>query len=708
LLNLQPQHNSIALEVVFTEKYWFLIVAGAVILSAGIVLLLYYRHRDGAELTVIQRNILATLRFLAVFTIILLLSGPLVKTLRKIIREPVIIIAVDNSISMKGNENNEEKNIGIINRIEELRSSLSGRFFLHEYTFGESVRKLSVPEFDEKSSGYAQVIESAFNNHFNDNVGAMILIGDGIYNQGENPLNTARKLSFPVYTIALGDTTAFRDLRIADIRHNRNAFLGNQFPVEIDIQYQGIDKAHFRFAILYNDDIVFSENIYTSGPDGFQTINALLNTEKKGLQYYTAKIDADRDEINTVNNSQRFAINVIENKQKVMILANGSHPDAGALKEALESQVNYEVSLFTTEPYPTDHSQYNLVVLSQIPSSSKSGREIFASRSVSRLPVLVMIGSQTMIQQLNIAGLGIGITLQAGNFEDAQPIINEHFNSFTLSPALRESMSRYPPVKVPFATYSLDPAWQVIAYQRIRNIETDRPLIAVGSQNGQKTGVIFGEGLWRWRMYDYLLNDNHIQFNELMDKLVQYLATRDNEDNFMINFRPVYYETEPVNMQAEVYNESYEPITSPEVRMVLKDSLNREFSYVFDKGSQFYRLEIGMLPPGEYTFTARAEVGTNLHTETGTFVVMPVNIELMNTQANHRMLFQLASQTGGEFYTAEGLQDLTADILGNTGIKPYSYYQALLNEVLNLRWIFFMILTILSVEWFLRKFWGIY
>jgi hypothetical protein len=280
--------------------------------------------------------------------------------------------------------------------------------------------------------------------------------------------------------------------------------------------------------------------------------------------------------------------------------------------------------------------------------------------------------------------------------------------TFTLSENFLEILQRYPPLKVPFARYNLDQQWNVLAYQRIRNIDTDRPVIAISNIDGIKTGVIFGEGIWRWRIYNYVIRDNHDEFVEWMDKLVQYLALRDNEDNFVIDFKPIYQETEALIFTAQVYNDAYEPITTPNVGMVLRDSLQQEFIYEFDKGSQFYRLNAGVFPPGDYHFKAQVEIGNNLYEETGNFAVMPVNIELMETQANHRLLYQLAVQTGGSFYLPDNVDGMINSILNNTTIKPFTYFQSLLNELLNMRWIFFIILTILSLEWFLRKFWGIY
>lgn len=697
------------MELVFGDKYGVWIILGAIVIAAGISSLMYYKNKDTTELTSIQKKILMAVRFITVFFLVALLGAPLLKTIKKIVQNPIVILAVDNSASIMGNSAQEDALPGMQDLISELKGSLAGDNEFIEYSFGETLKKLdSSPDFMEKRSAYSKALQDIYNQHFNENIGALILVGDGIYNQGENPINTAQKLNFPVYTLGLGDTTTYQDTRITDLRINRSAFLGNLFPVEIDISYQGITTPYLDFKIIHNGETVYTETIQTAQESGFRTIKTSLTADVKGLQYYTAVVESGHDERNKENNSLRFVIQILENKQNILIISNGVHPDAGAIKNALQMQVNYEVAHFTSEPYPSDLKQFNLVILEQIPSSSQSGSEIIDYCKEQRIPILYLVGAQTHLPQFNLVVNGVGIHVQAGNFEDAQPYINEEFTLFTLSNDLRDIFDRFPPIKVPFARFELSPEWTVIANQKIRNIATDRPVLAVSNLDGHKMGIIFGEGIWKWRLYNYLSNENHDSFNELIGKLIQYLALRDNEDNFIVNFQPVYQETEPVLITAEVYNEAFEPITLPEVRIVLKDTLQQEFSYIFDRGNQFYRLDPGSLPPGRYTFEASTAIGDKTYIENGEFAVMPVNFELLENQANHRILYQISHQTGGNFYLPDEIPSLVQEIQSNDNIKPIHYFQTMMNEILNLKWIFFVILALMSVEWFLRKFWGIY
>ncbi len=696
------------MEIAFGEKLWGVILAGSLFLAAGITLLMYYRLRSRDMLTGPRLRILMLLRFLSVFLVTFLLASPLVKSLRKITRPPQLLMAVDHSRSMTGLEENMARRDALLKLAQGLQEELNDRFEVIPYSFGAGVTPGLPTDFTDKRSDYSRMLQTVYDNHFNENIGALVIIGDGTHNQGENPLQQAERLPFPVYTLATGDTTPVTDARIVDLRVNRTAFAGNLFPLEADLRVTGTTPRSLLFSVSKGGRQVFSQMVNTRENAWFTTLEFTLPADGKGLQYYTATIESLPGEQNLTNNSWPFVINILENKQKILILSAGAHPDAGALKNALEQQVNYEVTLVTGDPYPSNFNDYNLIVLNQMPTAAHSLRELLEDGGRTPVPLLVILGAATHLSQLNAMGLGITITPRAGDAEEAQMSPAEGYTPFTLSDDLRENLNRYPPLKVPFAAWEIDPSYQVLGFQRIRNLVTSRPLIATGSARGRKTGLIAGEGLWRWRLYDYTLGATHDHFNELCDKLVQYLALRDNEDRFIVSFKPVYAETDPVEMTAEVYNEAYELINSPEVTIQMTDSTGREFSYIFDRSQLFYRLDAGVLPPGRYAFTATTTTERETRTETGEFAVIPVNVELADLRADHGMLYRLSFETGGKFFTEKEAPRLAEVILHNSAIQTTSYFQSTLYELLNLRILFFLFLFLLSTEWFLRKFWGIY
>ncbi len=692
----------------FATTYWMPLLLAIIISALGVVLLLYFRSRESSELPKNQVSVLIILRFLSFFLIAFLLLSPFIRNLKKITQKPVIITAWDNSASITSLKDSAT----IIKETEQLRENISNElgaeYALSNYSFGVKTEQDKPLDFSEKKSDYSNLLSSINDNHFNENIGALIVVGDGIYNAGRNPVNLTDNISFPIYTIGLGDTTEIADARIENIRVNRTAFSGNQFPAEADIHISKLKGIPLKLSIKQDKKEIQSTVITPPNDNYSVTHQFIMDAESPGLKHFTATIEPAPNERNTKNNSTEFVINVLESKQKILILSEGPHPDIGAIENTLKLQKTYDVSVFTAEPYPSNLSDFNLIILNQLPTAGKSLAKILEASEKSRLPLLLIVGNKTFIPQLNALAQGVQIDMLAGSSEEAQASINAAYATFTLSEDFKEIISRFPPLQVPFANYNLSGEFTPLLYQKIKNIETPKPLIATGVINGRKIGYIFGEGIWRWRMYNYYFTENQDQFNELINQLVQYLALRQNEDNFIIDYKPEYTETEDVILQAEVYNDAFERITTEEVNIALKNQEGDEFNFTFDVRGDGYFLNAGNLPVGDYQFEAEVTIGNKTYTEKGRFTVTEVNIENIITQANHRMLYQLAIQSGGKYFLPDQTKNLAQDIKSNNNVKSLTYFQEMINQLLNLRWIFFILLLLLSVEWFLRKYWGIY
>jgi hypothetical protein len=96
-------------------------------------------------------------------------------------------------------------------------------------------------------------------------------------------------------------------------------------------------------------------------------------------------------------------------------------------------------------------------------------------------------------------------------------------------------------------------------------------------------------------------------------------------------------------------------------------------------------------------------VGNKLFTETGEFSVKALNIENINTLANHNLLYNLAVNNGGEMVYPDQLNYLATMINNREDIKTITYTQKRYAELLNFPWILIVILSLLAAEWFMRK-----
>ncbi|MEI6596463.1 MAG: VWA domain-containing protein, partial [Bacteroidota bacterium] len=70
---------------------------------------------------------------------------------------------------------------------------------------------------------------------------------------------------------------------------------------------------------------------------------------------------------------------------------------------------------------------------------------------------------------------------------------------------------------------------------------------------------------------------------------------------------------------------------------------------------------------------------------------------------DHQLLNQLSAQSEGKLFYPTQADELIKTIKQNASIKPVIYKQEEVKSWINLKWIFFIVLGFLSVEWFMRK-----
>lgn len=689
------------MEISFDHTYPALWIFLALLVSAGFSFLLYYHNKENASLTGFQKGILATLRFLSIFLILLFLLSPLIKREKKIKQLPILAVAIDNSLSVKPYAESFQQ---LAQRIDE---RFSEDYQIEFWTFGQNSEQGKEFSASERGSDYGMLIKTLKSNYINKNIGAVLLLGDGIYNQGQNPVNLSANLKFPLYTVGVGDTTLQADAAIRNVRTNKVAFLKNKFPIEIELKFSRLKNKIAYIEIENNDEQVYSSTVNITSEDDFKLEFANPEASRAGLQHYKIRIRPFEEETNLQNNEYEFVIQVLENKQKILMLSDGPHPDLGALRTSIGELQNYETQIITGNEVPDSLKKYSLIILNQLPSKTNVASTLLARIKESRIPVLFLVGPHSMIDQLNSLDMGLKIAV-SNNTEEVQAIFNDDFSYFTLSGETKDLLSMAPPLLSPFGNTELSPHLQNLTRQSVKNIPTQKILMAYGNDKGRKVGFIAGEGIWRWRLYNFQASGNHDAFNELVHKIVQYLSLRENEDNFNIIYPALFQENDPVEMTAELYNDSYELVNTPDVNIRISNDSLKEFNYTFDRTGDHYRLNIGNQPPGDYTFEAKTQLGSQLFTENGSFSIVRNEIELQNNQADFGLLVQLAHQSGGQFASFENVGTLLDAIANNKQITVQQHRQTLITEWINVKWLFFILILLLSVEWFFRKYWGIY
>lgn len=675
------------------------LIAFCLLAGAGYAYFLYRNDNRFEDIKQWVKRTMFLFRFVVVSILCFLLLSPLVKTIFNKVEKPIIVIVQDNTSSILMNKDSVFYKTEYLTKIDDLKQKLSSTYEVKMYAFDEQLSEKSDINYTGKITNLSNVFDELENRFYNQNIGAVILATDGIFNQGSNPVYTSQANGIPIYAIALGDTTPQKDIILKDVIINKLTFLGNQFPIEINGAVQEGDGFKTKLEISNKGKIVFEKEYQITSNNFFINENILIEAKDVGVQNYKVKLSTIENEVSIANNAQDVYIEVLDGRQEILILANAPHPDLKALKLSIESNENYKVKTQMLNDFNGNTEAFSLVILHQI----SGHEEVIQKLQQSKTSVLYIIDAKASVNQFNQLKTGLEILNSNGQTNQILANVNEQFPLFSLSENTIKYINNTSPLLGAFGTFNMNENGYNLLYQKIGSVITQSPLMTFFQLDNKKVAILAGEGIWKWRIQEYNKTKKHEAIDELINKTVQFLSVKEDKSKFRLIVKNKFLENEEVLFNAELYNDSYELVNEPDVELLVTNEEGEEFKFNFNKTVNTYFLNAGIFNTGAYQYNATVKLGDKNYTEKGKFQVAQIQLEMNNTIANHQLLSNLVKKHGGELFYPSTLEIIEKAILENNNIASIIFEEKDLKELINLKWIFALVLVLLSMEWFLRK-----
>jgi hypothetical protein len=695
-----------------SSEYPIWLIIPALLLSALVSYALYKGFPVKFDKKERTKNILlAVFRAGAILMILLLLLNPLFRVFSVRIEKPTLILALDQSKSMVASKDSSMVKKDFFKNWTQLADQLSEEYRVQMIKLGSEAQLLErfEPAFTAGETDLSALFSYIRSSYDQSNIGAVVLATDGIYNKGNDPVSDAGELNIPVYTLGLGDTMERKDIVVYKIRHNETVLLGNLFPVEIEVASQGFAGRQATLTLERDGKSLFTRQISFSEDGVPIKIQMDLNADKVGVNHYRVNVSSLPGELTLQNNSRDFFVDVLDGKQKVLLCYHAPHPDIAALKNALESEKNTEITTLTAaEAGKLSHPEkYSLIIYHQIPSAMNSMGQFIRNAQSLKIPALYILGSQSQLTTLNMQQNLVNISSGNVSGNESVPFVNPSFGLFTIPPDEADKMNNWPPLAAPFGNYITSSNTDVLFYQQVGYVKTDMPLIVFNKAAEMRTGVICGEGIWKWRMNDFSQHDNTKLFDGLVRKMVQFLSLKEDKRPFKLSGNQKYFlENEKIYFDAELRNESFELVNSSEVSADLSDEKGRKYHYIFTKTSNAYHLDAGLFPPGNYMLHAYTNLNSRPYTLDAKIAVLPLQNELTRLTANVDLLRNLSAISGGQFFPAEQITKVKEALQKNERIRPIRHQEKQTHDLIYYKWVFLIILVFWTVEWGVRKIQG--
>lgn len=662
-------------------------------ISIALAIFMYgYKSKQSGQL----RWILGILRFVTVFSILLLLINPKFESETYTTEKPNLPILIDNSASVGVLEQTEN----VQTLIQELQENkkLNKKFDLSYFSFGSEFKKNDSLSFSEKNTNISKALSSV-NEIFKNQTAPTILITDGNQTLGNDYEFSSATFQNPIYSVILGDSIQYTDLKIEQLNTNRYAFLKNQFPVEVILTYSGTSSVDSEFVVTQGKSTVYRSKVSFSEKENSNTLSFNLPANSVGLQKYTAQILPLENEKNKTNNIKQFAVEVIDQATNVLILSKLIHPDLGALKKAISTNEQRAVTIKTPSEAAGGLNDYQLLILYQ---PDRSFASVLSEIEKLDKNSWIIVGLQTDWTFLN--GVQNNFKKDASRQkEDIQALLIKSYGTFAVEDL---GFNNFPPLHTQFGELSITVPHEIMLEQTVSNIATESALLATMEMNGKRNAIWDGEGLWRWRASSFMKTDSFQEFDGFIGSLVQYLASNKRRSRLEISSETFYYNNNPIKISAQYFDKNYVFDNRSGLNITVTNTeTEKQTEFPMLLRNNFYEVDLNSLPAGEYSFTV--SVVDEAVSSSDSFSILDFNVEQQFLNADVSKLRRISQNTGGKAYFTTQYDALIQDLIENTNFQNIERSEQKVVPLIDWKYLLALIVLALSAEWFFRKYNGL-
>jgi hypothetical protein len=711
------------IELGFTTSAFIIIL---LLVAAAAISYFAYRYTV-PPVTRTKRIVLALLRASALFLLIAFLFEPLLRLVFSSQHPPVLAILIDDSKSMGitdrvGDRKEQLRRLLSSSDVKDLSASVETRY----YAFGSAMRPANALDslpLSEDATDISAALRSLSSEKELQNIHAALLVTDGTYNLGQNPVYEAERLGIPLYTIGVGDSSEQKDVLITRVATNELVYSEAQAPVDVTIKSSGYDGEKVE-VMLYEGARELDRKTITLGAGTREyPVRLAYVPQGDGLKKYSVRVSALPGELTTKNNQKSFYAKILKSKLRVLIIAGGPSPDLSIIKQTLSEEKNLAVRSFTQKnpggffegtlsSQPIDSA--DCILLIGFPTSSTNGptMDLVVAAALQRnKPVLFVNGKSVDYGKLRALGSIMPFTpLTISTSEDYvffQPSDAQRSNPILATPQSdgMSAWNRLPPIFKTQTSFRAKPEAVVLGFSRIQGVVLSEPLILTRNINRQKSLAVLGYGLWRWRLMTQGTPETEQLLSAFLSNSIKWLTTQEDSRPVKVTTtKESYTQGEPIEFIGQVYDATARPVDDAQFRIAARQG-EKEFTTTLRPiGSGRYEGSIDGLGEGDYTFSATAQTGgEQLGVDNSRFGVGELNLEFQDTRMNAQLLRRLASRSDGRYYSPNDLAGLAKDITTQPSFVSRESVHTKVFELWNWQYSLAILILLLGAEWFIRK-----
>ena len=764
-------------------------VAALAFVAAAIALFAWtrflYLRREPDYVRPRRKRLLAALRTAGLVGVLFMATGAYLAVTRRSVSKGTVALLIDRSASMGIAEHRVEEadvraaagllglagrpltpddlqRINRTPRIDLVKAALGRRDAallkqlaagaeLKAFTFGQAPGVLplgidagealaDLPDASDQATRLGDALRDVARRLRGQQVTAVVALTDGAVNRGEDAVQVAGELGFPVHTVGVGLPDA-RDVSLRFLFMEDVIFRGDRFPIDVRIRQKGFEGRQTRLVVRRNGEVVHSETVVLDRRSEMQhTIE--LKADKAGVFTYEVQLEELPGETTAGNNvRRRHGVRVVDEPLKVLVVDDKPRYEWRFLKTALEADPKRIRPAFVLRAadrrlvqqspdlllkFPADGKElqsYDLVILGNVPASFFTRQELANVEQYVRVHggwVVVVAGERHMPDsyvgtpvadllpvEVAFGAAGQGAAASRIPTSGVQPALTP---AGLASPLLNldadaEQNKRLwrdvPPIFWLHGPAAIKPGAEVLAEAPLGAGEA-APLIVHQRYGAGQVLYVATDETWRLRK---LPGGQHHR------RLWGQIATQMGLEHMLGGTRRIQIETDTgeaalgadLTVLARVKGADDEPLAAEAVTVVARDDDGKEAKIPLPAEAGRKGVFSGKWTPpalGRYRLTVenRADEG-----EAVVSVVAP-QIELEDPGLREDLLRRIADATGGRYVPLHEIGVLGEQLAKTPPlVKTRRQEKALWNTPAVL----FLIAVLFGLEWFLRKRWDL-
>jgi uncharacterized membrane protein len=682
--------------------------------------------------------ILTLLRLCVLFLLISFLINPFSLERKEYQALPSLAILFDTSPSMGlpgrgGKSRLEEARRFLFEGSNPLFNSLSEKFDVNLYSLGESIRSLKEEELTRLTAGKKKGDLDEAMRQLIGKASLVLLLSDGNLKWNELPPAEPSLLSLPS-----GDPKEYRDILIKEVKAPHLAFRGREVRIDVAIKTYGYRGMTLPVVLKEGSRIITAKDIriHESPAEFFLTLSFI--PEKVGQHNLDLSIPVQVGESIAANNRIDLSIKAVRDKIRILMVSGNPSLNYRFMRMALKNDPSIDLLSFvilrtpsdilnvpiqeqSLIPFPVDTlfskelNHFDLLIFDNLPSHLYINPTYYIRirEFIREGGGLAMIGGPNLLDGGRYLGTPLGEALPVkvtGNeayrrdgFSTVRLSRTGRTHPVTqLSPDENENESLWRDMPPLDGMNLLEPK----AFKNVLLEGGDRgfqPLLVADSYGKGRTLVLGTDFSWKWYMGMISKGKSHWAYLRFIERMVRWLTKDPSLEPLQIALPDSSGGAgQELEFRIRVKEERLDPRSQGKVLLSVFDS----------EGVKIESHLKASLSPGEYLglfnprregiYRIKVELPNNDQEE---FLTIGRSIEEIDGAPDHKRLKEISTTTGGNlFFNKEDfLKEI--DRYGNRGKK--SFVEEKRSPLWSLPYALFVLLSLLSAEWYLRRRWGL-